>query len=89
MHGLVVHQDARYVRNRELRFFDGACFLTRAISYQRVIGTRYEACAIKCPENKSAVEFPSVFNTQRKPPHFALFVIRPTRQVQRRNSARF
>ena len=31
-----------------------------------------------------------VFLTHREnPPHFALFVIRPTRQVQRRNSARF
>ena len=44
---------------------DGARFLTRAISYQRVIGTRCEVCAIKCPENKSAVDFPSVFNTSK------------------------
>ena len=47
MRGLVVHQDARYARNRGLRLFDGARFLTRAISYQRVIGTRCEVCAIK------------------------------------------
>jgi len=26
---------------------------------------RYEVCAIKCPENKSAVVFPSVFNTSK------------------------
>ena len=39
MRGLVVHQDARCVRNRELRFFDGACFLTRAFLYQRIIDT--------------------------------------------------
>ena len=65
MRSLVVHQDVRYVRNRKLRLFDGARFLTRAISYQRVIGTRYEACAIKCPENESAVDFPSVFNTSK------------------------
>ena len=65
MRGLVVHQDARYVRNRELRLFDGARFLTRAFLYEGVICTRYEACAIKCPENKSAVDFPSVFNTSK------------------------
>ena len=34
---------------------DGARFLTRAFLYQSVIGTRYEACAIKCPENKRIV----------------------------------
>ena len=64
--------------------FPNACLLI-STDYRH----RCEARAIECPENKSAVEFPSVFNTQRKPPHFALFVIRPTRQVQRRNSARF
>ena len=31
----------------------------------KVIGTCYEACTIKCPENKSAVDFPSVFNTSK------------------------
>ena len=35
--------------------FDGARFLTRAFLYQSVIGTRCEACAIKCPENKRIV----------------------------------
>ena len=44
---------------------DGARFLTRAFLYQSVIGTRCEACTIKCPENKSAVDFPSVFNTSK------------------------
>ena len=34
---------------------DGARFLTRAFLYQSVIGTRCEACAIKCPENKRIV----------------------------------
>jgi len=46
-------------------FFDGARFLTLAFLYQRIIGTCCEACAIKCPENKSAVVFPSVFNTSK------------------------
>ena len=44
---------------------DGARFLTRAFLYQSVIGTRCEACTIKCPENKSAADFPSVFNTSK------------------------
>ncbi|EGY32753.1 hypothetical protein SC1083_1923 [Aggregatibacter actinomycetemcomitans serotype e str. SC1083] len=35
--------------------------LTRAFLYQRVIGTGCKACAIKYSENKSAVDFPSVF----------------------------
>ncbi|ACS96964.1 thiol peroxidase [Aggregatibacter aphrophilus NJ8700] len=43
------------------RAFPNACH-----KYQKAIGTRYEACAIKYPENKSAVVFPSVFQTPRK-----------------------
>ena len=44
---------------------DGARFLMRAFLYLSVIGTCCEACTIKCPENKSAVDFPSVFNTSK------------------------
>ena len=61
-----MHQDARYIRNRELRLFDSSRFLTRAISYQGVIGTCYEACAIKYNENKSAVDFLGVLKTLGK-----------------------
>ena len=94
MRSLVVHQDVRYVRNRKLRLFDGARFLTRAISYQGVIGTCYEACAIKCPENKSAVDFPGKFQCMRCKPHdlicgqSALHNYVPTRHRQHQQAER-